>query len=971
MSRTKYWSRRFVPWLAVLAGLLLVVFVTAVLAAVGVVNIVSPTGGVPFYRQPGDTFDVTYDAAGDEVATVNFYLGATKIGSETVSLGFANRITTLTIPGGTAEGKYDLKVEAVGSTTEDDVEPEAVIVDSTAPAVTIDNIPDWVSALANVTGTSSDATSGVALMEVRIRRASDSKYWTGAGWQDDSIWPDATGTTSWSYPDPGWADGEAYTVCARGTDEAGNVTASGDQPCDTFTYDTNDVSVTITDPPTGDQNSVPSLAGTASDTGSGVASVEVQVYNVTGARYWNGAIWTATASWNNASYAAGAWTYTMPTLTSGREYQVTAKATDVAGNFDTDGPHTFCYDDVDPTVAITMPAPGTEYYNTMDEFAGTADDDTQGFAPAGSWGVDKVEVKLQRLSDNKWWDDSVPGWEVAEKLLSAVGTTAWTYDAITVTYGDGVTYEVWAKSTDKAGNDPWVSDQFTIDDTAPDATMDGINAEVGCAFDEISGSSSDATSGVDEVYVTISNTVTHKGWDGDSWEDAETWLLASGTTAWTYDVSDVTFENGDGYQVWAKAKDNVALETAGGDQPTDTFTYDECPTVAFTAPAADANLNDLDEITGTAVDSEAVVEVQVQIQQGLTSEYWNGASWQGTEAWVNAVDTSVGGTWATWEYDTSGIDFPDEGYILRAKSKDDFGQWSDVASRGFTFDATAPSATIYSISDPSKPTEFAGTANDPGSSGLDEVYVKIYNVTDGDWYTGAAWGAETWLSAAGTENWTYNVPGTMETGDQYTVSAKAEDKAGNETAAGDQPSRTFTYGTDGPSANIDLGAGWNLMSLPLIPNDTNITAVLADLIATNKVDWVTTFVWEGGGLTEKRWDPPIEQLTTMTTGQGYWVKMFEQGILVNAGKFQPDPPNVPMSHQVYAGWNMIGYHTTTQERLDEAEVLTLEEYLGDTLGPLVRAAYYYDGVYKIATGEDMKVGFGYWVALDAGGTIYP
>jgi DUF2075 family protein len=981
MSNTKILSHRFVRLLVVLSllGSLLGALTLGVWAAVTGVTIVSPTTGTPDYVAPGGTFNPRYTIAGvSEDVTVNVYIGSpgppwTLLASKSLLIPVTNHAHgNVTVPVGTANGKYDLKVEAVGaSDTEDDVQTEAVIVDDVAPGATIDPIGAWQKAAFDITGTASDATSGVNLVEVRIQRSSDSLYYAGGGaWQAAEVWNNATDTgatawATWKYTAPPLAEaGLIYTVKARATDKAGLVTAPANQPSSSYRADLTNPTVAITTPPAGWENSVPSLSGTASDAPSGVASVEVRVYNVTGNRYWNGTIWTAAVSWDAAA-GTTAWTYNMPGLTSGRRYEVTAKATDNAGNSATHGPYTFDYDDVEPTVTITTPDLATEYYQTMNTFIGTANDDASGVA--------KVEVKLQRIGDGKWWDNTVPDWVVAETLLPAdvTGLPAWTYDSSAVTFGDGLTYEVSAKAEDNAGNDPWESDQFTIDTTAPAATIDNIADEVGCSFDEISGTSSDATSGVDKVEVRIQRT-NGDYWNGATpgWQVGDVWNEATETTTWTYPAPPLA-EADDPYTVEARATDNVGLVTAGVDQPTDTFTYDECPTVAFTAPAADANLNDLDEITGTADDPEAVVEVKVQIQKGLTSEYWDGSAWQGTEAWVNAADTSGAGTWATWEYDTSGIAFPDEDYVLRAKSKDDFGQWSAVAERNFTFDATAPSATIYSIPDPSKPTQFAGTANDPGSSGLDEVYVKIYNVDDEDWSDGAGgWGTEQWLLAAGTDDWTYGVPGGMEDGKQYTVSAKAKDKAGNETAAVDQPERTFTYDTDGPSANINLGAGWNLMSLPLIPGSP-IEDVLADLIAANKVDWVTTFVWEGGVLVEKKWDPPaIKELTDMTTGPGYWVNMFSQGILVNDGMYQPPPPLVPKSYPVYSGWNMIGYHATTADRL--ANPPEVQVYLGPAVTGHVQAMYYFDGVYQIAQKtDDMKVGFGYWMALDEGGTIYP
>ena len=986
---------------------LIVALLSSVLAVVGPgaaadvsgVTIVTPNVNNKIYKQPGKTFTVTYDATGTGLATANFYLvngGDPLIGTKSISLPVDDDTQLVTIAGGQAEGIYGLKVEVVATATEDDVELNTVYVDGTAPGVTIDSIPAWVDALNSITGTSSDTgagASGVFTVTVSIQQASDSKYWDGTDWDSAVVvWNGGaanTGTafSTWSYSPPTWSNGETYTVYARATDNAGNVTAS--PPYDTFTYDSTYPTVSITGPPgplPGWENSVTPLVGPAADTGSGLvaSSVEVQVYNLTGNRYWNGTIWTATASWDDAAWVPDSWTYTMPTLTSGRAYTVTARATDVAGNASLTPQYGFNYDDAEPTVAITTPDLLQNYYNAMPQFAGTAADATPGS------GLDKVEVTLEKVGGGgTWWDGSTWVVTTTVPILLATGTDNWTYGSLSGAFQDTFTYEVSAKSTDIAGNDPGVSDQFTFDTTKPAVTIDIIAAEVGCDFAQISGTSSDATSGVITVTIKISDTTGNKWWEGSVWGDTPTWLEATGTTAWTFDLTagvGVTLTDGSSYKVWASALDNAGNDTAT--PKTDTFTYDACPTVVLTLPADGANLKELDAITGTAGDGVgAVVEVKVQIRKGLTSEYWNGNDWQGTDAWVNAVDTSAGGTWDGWEYNTSGIAFPDEDYILRAKSKDDFGQWSEEDESSFTFDATAPSVTINNIPDPGKPTEFTGTASD-GLSGVYAVTVKVGRVRgittkywDGNsWEDAASWlPASMWIGPyLPLWAWKYLVGDVFDANlkdDIYTVCARGTDKAGNTTAEVDWVCETFKYSlAAGPHHDITLGLGWNLISLPLIPYDTSIEVVMADQIAAGTVNWADSFFWESGALVEKKWDPPvILELTTMTTGQGYWVSMSGAASLGNVGSYLPAPPQVPSSYAVYAGWNMIGYHATTAATLLPSGAKSVNVYLGTALYADVQAMYYYEGgAYKaVLTGEQMKPGFGYWMALDAAGTIYP
>lgn len=168
--------------------------------------------------------------------------------------------------------------------------------------------------------------------------------------------------------------------------------------------------------------------------------------------------------------------------------------------------------------------------------------------------------------------------------------------------------------------------------------------------------------------------------------------------------------------------------------------------------------------------------------------------------------------------------------------------------------------------------------------------------------------------------------------------------------------------------DIVLYSGWNLISSPLIPEDTSLEVVLGDLIANGSVDLVTTFTGGGQMPTESRWEPPVvEQLGTIEDGQGYWFKMSRNDVLTIQGSELPAPPAVPPSYQVYEGWNLIGFKSTLP--------MEAEEYLGASVVENTRAMYGYDaaaGVYTIIRPyTELQPGSGYWLALDDGGIIYP
>lgn len=88
------------------------------------------------------------------------------------------------------------------------------------------NYPGETAWPGSISGTASDATSGVALVEVSIRQTSTGSYWNGSGFGSVSeMFFTATGTTSWSlaFASSNFPAGGAYAVRVQVTDVAGNV----------------------------------------------------------------------------------------------------------------------------------------------------------------------------------------------------------------------------------------------------------------------------------------------------------------------------------------------------------------------------------------------------------------------------------------------------------------------------------------------------------------------------------------------------------------------------------------------------------------------------------------------------------------------------------------------------------------------------------------------------------------------------
>jgi predicted phage tail protein len=73
---------------------------------------------------------------------------------------------------------------------------------------------------------------------------------------------------------------------------------------------------------------------------------------------------------------------------------------------------------------------------------------------------------------------------------------------------------------------------------------------------------------------------------------------------------------------------------------------------------------------------------------------------------------------------------------------------------------------------------------------LNRVEVQVRDVNKDTWWDGSSWAsASAWLTASGTDSWSYALP-RLAGGSTYEIKARAIDSAGNESAVA---SDAFTY----------------------------------------------------------------------------------------------------------------------------------------------------------------------------------
>ncbi len=785
-------------------------------------------------------------------STNNIYWnGSSWVATETWLDASGTSSWTYSMPALTNGKAYTVKAKSIDKAgNESTVASDSFTFDTTNPTVTISDIADFVSALAQISGSAADTSPGqVDKVQVVVKNTTDNTYWDGSSWAVTETWLDASGTTSWTYSLPALSDGKAYTVKAKSIDKAGNESTVAS---DSFTFDTTNPTVTISD--IADfVSTLAQISGSAADTSPGqVNKVRVVVKNSTDNTYWNGSSWVATETWLDAS-GTTSWTYSMPALTDGKSYLVKAKSIDKAGNESTVASDSFTFDTTNPTVTINGIA---DFVSTLAQTGGSAADISPGQ-------VDKVQVVVKNSTDNIYWNGS--SWVVTETWLDASGTTSWTYSLPALS--DGKAYLVKARSIDKAGNGSTVAaDSFTFDTTNPTVTINGI-ADFVSALAQTSGSASDTSPGqVDKVQVAVRNTSDNTYWDGSSWVVTETWLDASGTTSWTYSMP--ALSDSKAYTVKARSIDRAGNESTVA---SDSFTFDTTNPTVTISDIADF-VSPLAQTSGSAADTSPgqVDKVQVVVRNTSDNTYWDGSSWVATETWLDASGT------ASWTYSMPALS-DGKAYTVKAKSIDKAGNGSTVAADSFTFDTTNPTVTISDIADfVSALAQTSGSAADISPGQVDKVQVAVRNTSDNVYWDGISWVVtETWLDASGTTAWTYSMP-ALSDGKAYVVKAKSIDKAGNESTVA---SDSFTFDTTNPTVTIsDIAdfvsalAQTGGSAADISPGQVDKVQVVVknstDNIYWNGSSWVVTETWlDASGTTS--WACPMP---TLINGKSYLVK---------------------------------------------------------------------------------------------------
>lgn len=216
---------------------------------------------------------------------------------------------------------------------------------------------------------------------------------------------------------------------------------------------------------------------------------------------------------------------------------------------------------------------------------------------------------------------------------------------------------------------------------------------------------------------------------------------------------------------------------------------------------------------------------------------------------------------------------------------------------------------------------------------------------------------------SGTDVITISPDTALESNTNYTVTLSGVvDLAGNVMA--DYDDISFTTATFYDIPLYSAAGGWNLISLPVVPNETNISTVLGD--AASDINEVWAYAPNHANADDSGWlmyapgDPEeTNNLDIMTTGYGYWISTTNNTNIQGWGSLLTAGPTVPPSRTLNSGWNLVGYYQIpgeTSSTPSQAFASLQSDYTGlwgyDNAG----------GVFK-STVSTILPGDAFWISL--------
>ncbi|MBI5001693.1 MAG: right-handed parallel beta-helix repeat-containing protein [Euryarchaeota archaeon] len=230
---------------------------------------------------------------------------------------------------------------------------------------------------------------------------------------------------------------------------------------------------------------------------------------------------------------------------------------------------------------------------------------------------------------------------------------------------------------------------------------------------------------------------------------------------------------------------------------------------------------------------------------------------------------------------------------------------------------------------------------------------------DNWWNTSYPTGGNYWSDYTGTDTMSgplQNIPGADGIGDTpFIIDADSQDN---------YPLMTPWNGSSSPTTpffKIPVVAGWNLISIPLIPTSTSVPDALTDSdgdTAWDRIQWFDAFatsnIWKQY---YSGWNYTLNDLSGADNQKGLWINITAVGDgFLNVSGSISNSTSVPL----HAGWNMVGYPTLNNTTTVGDAFWGTGATMVETFDPAAPYRTKFVGPSYV-----MKPGEGYWVYVPA------
>ena len=362
------------------------------------------------------------------------------------------------------------------------------------------------------------------------------------------------------------------------------------------------------------------------------------------------------------------------------------------------------------------------------------------------------------------------------------------------------------------------------------------------------------------------------------------------------------------------------------------------PEVSIMAIADDVIFKDDISISYTLKDIDIDV-CNISARYSTDQMIWHDATIGSGGDGTIGLSSSADGVTHTYVW-ASGVDLPDVSSVVYFEIRPNDGMADGIRGMSNAFYVGEVTASFtYSPSSPSVNKNIVFAA-----------YASIGNITN-----------YTWDFDDGTITST-DAPTIMHSYDSagdYSINLTVTDRHG----ASNTINKAITVcplGEDNYS--LQLNTGWNLISLPLMPDDTDVLDVMNSLAG----NWNSVWSYETGNW--KRYDLTgpdfLNDLTTIEPGKGYWLNMKSDDTLSLSGS-EPTTKSISLS----AGWNLVSYNSLNSKSTTEA--------MNSVTGNWNSIWSYEAGIWKRydLTGPDflndltsLEPGKGYWIDMKSSDT---